>query len=302
MAWASRSGRARTSASHPEAFGVCQRCGFWYNRNRLRNQMEWRGAAILPTWVFVCDTCYDTPQQQRNRAIVLPADPVPVQLALPENFAAASADYMGLTDGATVDPRTGIPVPGRTAMSTTDGVVMGPTPVGRPPGYDALSRAPVTPNDVVVLMAQVTGPAMAETDGTYMATEQPGDAARAAVVPPTPDDANRDPVQYGAPLPVVSLMADGTPLVRATCNGPHGLVLNSQVMVRGSGNPLADGVFSVIPITATAFTYGTYSPVPAGSILEPNTIVVTALLGLPRDYKALPQTGRLQQHPDEDAQ
>jgi hypothetical protein len=65
-----------------------------------------------------------------------------VQLALPENFDAASADYMALTLGSTIDPKTGIPVPGRTAMKTTDGVVMGPTPVGRPVGY---SEEPLMP-------------------------------------------------------------------------------------------------------------------------------------------------------------
>ena len=331
MAWASRSGRARTSASHPEAFGVCQRCGIWYNRNRLRNQMEWRGATILPTWLFVCDRCYDTPQEQ-NRAWVPPADPIPVQLALPEDFSVANslmgqtlpqteviymgeadlATYMTTTDGAymaedrpgdvpQVDPITNIPISPRTAMRTVDGVLMSPTPVGRPPGYDALDRAPVTPNDVVGFMAKVGLPLMAQADGTYMATEQQG-APPGAPVPPLPDDGNNPPVQYGAPLPIVSLIADGTPLVRATCNAPHGLALNSQVLVRGSLNALADGVFSVIPITATAFTYGTYSPVDPGSILGPETIIVTALIGLPRDYPAVPQTGLPQSRPTKTSQ
>lgn len=235
MAWASRSGRARTSSSHPEAFGVCQRCGIWYNRNRLRNQMAWRGAAILPTWLFVCDACYDTPQQQKFRSIVLPADPIPVQLALPENFNAASADYMGLTLGATTDPTTGIPVPGRTAMSTADGVVMGPTPVGRPVSYSEEPLMPLVMNE----------------DGT------PGRHAR-------------------IPIPVTSIMADGSPVIRVTCPVAHNLVPNQQVAVQGAGNPKADGIFSVSPLTATVFSYGCYDWIEAGSLLEPNTLVLTA--------------------------
>jgi len=250
MAWASRSGRARTSSSNPEAFGVCQRCGIWYQRRTLQNQMEWRGAALLPTWLFVCERCYDTPQENGNRAIVLSADPIPIQLALPEDFNEASADYMGLTLGATTDARTGIPVPGRTAMQTTGGTVMGPTPTGRPPGYSLEAVMPLG-------LSAVTG----------------------------------QPEHFGVPIPVISLLANGTPLVTANCSAPHGLALNAQIAVQGTANPLADGSFSVTPITATVFTYGTYSPIAAGPLLAPTTLVVTAQVGLPRQYQALPQTG-----------
>lgn len=235
MAWASQSGRARTSASDPRAFGVCQRCGIWYNRENLQNQMAWRGAAMLPTWLFVCPHCYDTPQQNGLRAIVIPADPMPVQLALPENFDAASADYMGLTAGATVDPKTGIPVPGKTAMSTTSGVVMGPTPVGRPVGY---SEEPLMP---LVL----------NTEGTQ-------------------------PVRARIPIPVTSIMSDGSPVVRVTCPVAHNLVPNQQVAVQGTLDPKASGIFSVSPLTATVFSYGCFDWIEAGSQLEPNTLVMTA--------------------------
>jgi hypothetical protein len=236
MAYASRSGRARTSSTHPEAFGVCQRCGFWFNRNRLRNQMEWRGSSILPTWVFVCDACYDTPFEP-NRAFVTPADPIPVQLALPEDFDAASADYMGLTAGSTTDPTTGIPVPGRTAMSTADGVVMGPTPVGRPVGYALEAVMPLAMTDAGV--------------------PEPG----------------------GVPIPVLSMIADGSPVIRVTTNGPHGLSPNQQIAVQGTVDPRASGMFSVSPLTATLFSYGCYDWIPAGSMLAPDTmltLVVTA--------------------------
>ena len=52
----------------------------------------------------------DTPQQQL-RTIVLPADPPVIMNARPEYFIAAETDYR-MTQGNTVDLRTGIPVPG----------------------------------------------------------------------------------------------------------------------------------------------------------------------------------------------
>ena len=236
MAYASRSGHARVSSSSPEAFGVCQRCGFWYQRRELKNQMAWRGAALLPTWVFVCPRCYDTPQEN-DRVVVWPADPAPIQLALPENFDAASADYMGLTLGAATDPKTGLPVPGRTAMQTTDGVVMGPTPIGRPAGYALEAVMPLAMTDAGV------------------------------------------PAPGAVPIPVLSMLADGSPVIRVTTPLPHGLAPNQQIAVHGTVDPRASGMFSVSPLTATLFSYGCYDWIPAGSMLSPATmltLVVTA--------------------------
>lgn len=102
---------------------------------------------------------------------------------------------------------------------------------------------------------------------------------------------NGVPTHYGVPVPVISMLANGSPLVTCSCSKPHGLALNSQIAVQGTLNPLADGTFSVIPITATVFTYGTYSPIAAGPLLGPETLVVTAQVGLPRQYEALPQAG-----------
>lgn len=327
MAWASRSGRARVSSSHPEAFGVCQRCGIWYQRRELRNQVEWMGATMLPTWLFVCQRCYDTPQEQ-NRAFIPPADPIPIQLALPENFE-VSNELMGLNvapqawavmgevDLTTImattkgewmaenqlpgqvplDPIVGIPVPDRTAMRTSDGVLMAPTPTGRPPGYDALAKEPVTPR--AVLMAKTDGTYMVQAGGAGMAERGPG-GPDSGTVQPFPDE--ELPIPEGVQVPVLSLLADDTPLVRATCRAPHGLVLNSQVFVRGSVNSLADGIFSVIPLTATVFTYGAYSPVPAGSMLRPETIVLAVEIGLPHSHPMVPQTGLPQSRPTKTSQ
>lgn len=85
MSYASRSGRARTSPSNPRAFGVCDRCARWWNRDQLLAQYDWRGAALANLNIYVCRDCYDTPQEQL-RAIVLPADPVPISIPRTEPF------------------------------------------------------------------------------------------------------------------------------------------------------------------------------------------------------------------------
>lgn len=78
MGWASKLGRARISSSNPRAAGQCDRCGFVYSYSDLRWQMDWRGTSLQNLRVLVCEKCYDTPQQQL-RAIVVPADPVPLK-------------------------------------------------------------------------------------------------------------------------------------------------------------------------------------------------------------------------------
>ena len=77
MAYASQSGRARTNPSSPQAFGVCDRCGRWWNFVQLRYQYDWRGAALLNTYALVCPECYDTPNEQYRPLMITP-DPAPV--------------------------------------------------------------------------------------------------------------------------------------------------------------------------------------------------------------------------------
>ena len=87
MAYGSISGRARTSASNPRAFAVCDRCGIWENHENLRWQFDWRGASLMNIRLLVCRTCYDTPQNQL-RAIIVPADPVPIANPRVESYVA----------------------------------------------------------------------------------------------------------------------------------------------------------------------------------------------------------------------
>lgn len=78
---------ARVDPQDPEAFGQCERCGFWRNQSDLVWQVEWAGTHLYNTGTLVCsDRCFDTPQEQL-RTIILPPDPLPVLNARVPNFA-----------------------------------------------------------------------------------------------------------------------------------------------------------------------------------------------------------------------
>lgn len=134
MAYASRSGRARTSAKDPRAFAVCMRCGMWDNRDQMQFQFEWRGTTLRNIYLLVCKRCVDTPQEQL-RAIVLPADPTPVYFPSVEDFEAAETNFR-TTEGGHIDPITGIPVPGRDFRTTQDCQNRITQPIGAPTGLD----------------------------------------------------------------------------------------------------------------------------------------------------------------------
>lgn len=125
MSYASRSGRARTSSKNPQAFAVCDRCGMWYNHVNLRWQYDWAGASLINKRILVCDSCYDSPQEQL-RAIVLPADPTPIVNPRTEPYAWDSTDIRQVSGYNTTDPYTGIPVPQGDARVTSQNNL--PTP------------------------------------------------------------------------------------------------------------------------------------------------------------------------------
>lgn len=119
MAYASRSGRAITNPNSPQAFGVCDRCGIWYNLIKLRYQYEWQGMTLVNLNKRVCPTCMDIPQPQLKAKIV-PPDPIPVRDPRPENFT-----------GSNFDPnsRAG------NAISTQPPPPLSPLTTELPPGY-----------------------------------------------------------------------------------------------------------------------------------------------------------------------
>ena len=243
MGWASKAGRARTSATNPQAHAICDRCGFRYNHVDLKWQFDWRGVALLNTRLLVCNSCYDTPQEQL-RAIVVPADPTPIMNARTQDFVAASTDDLTISSATVTDPTTGIPIPATTVITTQDGVDITTQPIGVPVGLQQ--------------------PAIMPLQGT---------------------------VAYAVPLPVLSIVANGTATITVTCSSVHNLISNSQISVAGTTNKVADGFYSVTVTTATAFTYMVNSAIAAGSILTGTTKVLTTKVGLPYNYAQIPQAG-----------
>lgn len=76
MALGDLQGRAKTSVRNPAAKGECDRCGTWWQLDRLSRQFEWRGTSLADTGYLVCEPCLDTPYEQ-NRTLILPPDPIP---------------------------------------------------------------------------------------------------------------------------------------------------------------------------------------------------------------------------------
>lgn len=133
MAYASKQGRARISARSPQAAAVCDRCGFVYQHSSLRWQFDWAGASLINKRLLVCSPCNDTPQQQL-RAIVVPADPMPIMNPRVQNFVTAETSTRYTSGQNTVDPVTGIPVIGgnvRVTQTDEDRVLQ---QTGEPPG------------------------------------------------------------------------------------------------------------------------------------------------------------------------
>lgn len=82
--------------------------------------MEWRGPTLMNIEIYVCRPCYDKPQEN-IRAIVLPADPVPIVKAFPEYFEAYETNERVTSGQNTVDPVTGITIYGGNVRITQDG-------------------------------------------------------------------------------------------------------------------------------------------------------------------------------------
>lgn len=78
MGWSSKSGRARTSLTSPDAFAVCDLSGIWDNHSRMSWQYQWAGNQLVNLKLLVCDEYKDVPNEQL-RNLVLPPDPIPTK-------------------------------------------------------------------------------------------------------------------------------------------------------------------------------------------------------------------------------
>ena len=166
MGFSSISGRARTSPSNPQAHAICDRCGFRYNHVDLKFQYDYRGSTLQNIQLLVCDTCYDTPQDQL-RAITLPADPVPISNPRVQDFVAAENMNRVTSGQNTIDPVTGIPIiGGDTRITQSDQVRVGQQ-TGEP--YFGLNTLPGT-SIAVPTDLEVNGPGLPYENTTVPST------------------------------------------------------------------------------------------------------------------------------------
>lgn len=142
MGYASKVGRARVSSKNPQALAVCDRCGMWYNHVDLAWQFDWAGASLINKRILVCRPCNDIPQNQL-RAIVLPADPVPVMNPRTEPVAADETNYVITSNNATTDPITGLPINNPTFLVTETGANVVTQPLGVPTGLEQNAIQPL---------------------------------------------------------------------------------------------------------------------------------------------------------------
>jgi len=135
MAYASKAGKARISSTNPQALAICDRCGFTYNHVDLMWQYDYAGAGLINKRILVCKPCYDTPQEQL-RAIVLPADPVPIINPRVETWAEAENSYITTSAPTVYDPITGIPVPSDVNVVSEAGQNYTTQVIGAPTGLE----------------------------------------------------------------------------------------------------------------------------------------------------------------------
>jgi hypothetical protein len=77
-------GHASLDPGNPSAFGYCDCCKFLYVLRDLNWQMEYAGKELRNTGFLHCPTCLSPPNPQ-GIAITVPADPVPVRNARPND-------------------------------------------------------------------------------------------------------------------------------------------------------------------------------------------------------------------------
>lgn len=247
-------GRARVSTRSPQSFAICDNCGRLYNHVDLSWQMEWAGTQLINVKQLVCRECNDVPNQQL-RAIILPADPMPVMNPRVQDYTDAAADYRTISGQNTIDPTTGIPVPGTTKRITQSNGYRVAQEVGEPPG--GKNYEPGTDANAVMPL-----------NGT---------------------------VHYGTTINVLSMVSDGSTgtVITVTCSSAHGLSTNGQVSVRGTTPVQSSGFFSVTVTSPVAFTYSLpFAMALNTSVLTGGTLVQTALVGLPYNTDQIPQTGQ----------
>jgi hypothetical protein len=228
-----------------------------YNHVDLQWQYQWQGNKLNNIKLLVCRKCNDRPQTQL-RAIVLPADPMPVINPRIQDYVTAATNNRSTSGQNTIDPITGIPIPGTNQRITT------------------LNNLPGQPR-----VTQQTGSARGSLNG------QPGTDPN-AIMPLYLT------THYDVLVPVLSMVSDGVTgtVINVTCSAVHNLSTNSQISVQATVNNSADGFYSITVTSPVAFTYQVQESVGLNtSVKTSGTVVHTALVGLPYNTDQIPQAG-----------
>ena len=106
-----------------------------YNHDQLQWQFDYAGAGLINKRILICNPCNDTPQNQL-RAIVLPADPVPIQNPRVQDYYTAETTTIAVSQSAQTDPITGIPIYLTVNLVNQDGSTPTTQPIGAPIGLD----------------------------------------------------------------------------------------------------------------------------------------------------------------------
>lgn len=162
-------GRARVSPSHPDAWAICDRCGFLYNHKDLAWQFDWQGPRMQNLRILVCQMCMDVPFEH-NRTIILPPDPVPISNPRPEFY---SPDDNPISYPAqNWDPLAIVPPSAKNSSAVTVSGNIGNITGGR--GLDAafsglISSGQNLPSSVAIpTMGSIVGPSKKASQGALL--------------------------------------------------------------------------------------------------------------------------------------
>lgn len=124
MAYRWRGKYFEVDPENPRAEGVCDRCGFRWNLDKLQWQYAYQGSTMPQnTRMLVCPNHVDELNPQ-DTPVILPPDPVPVFNARPEPYLLDEASWLLTQDGEIITTQDGeyfgtaIPNPSNTANTT----------------------------------------------------------------------------------------------------------------------------------------------------------------------------------------
>ena len=139
-------GRADISQTSPRATAICDRCGAMVNHDQLRWAFDWRGPKLQNLRFLVCQSCLDAYQQNGQRTIVLPADPIPIKNARPEYYVPDNNPLSALGASPTLAAN---PMPSMWQYSNQIGTMV--NQAGVPSAFDGNANKPSAQSAVIAV-------------------------------------------------------------------------------------------------------------------------------------------------------